>query len=168
MESKVEFVRGKPVISMENKKFGFLTVIKYSHSDSLDRFYECKCDCGECRIVRSYELRKGRVKRCKHCKKKLHQEQLTTHSMKGTSIYNIWMGIKARCLNPKNRAYKNYGARGISLSEEWKKFENFYKDMGDRPKGMQIDRINNDLGYYKENCRWATPKENCNNRRNNK
>lgn len=85
--------------------------------------------------------------------------------MKGTSTWIIWMGIKARCLNPNNAAYKNYGGRGITICDKWLSFNNFYKDMGDRPAGMQIDRINNNLGYYKENCRWVSPKQNSANRR---
>ena len=88
-----------------------------------------------------------------------------THRMSGTRIYKIWIHIIGRCTNPNDKDYPRYGGRGITVSDEWRKFENFYADMGDKPEGMQIDRINNDKGYSRENCRWATPSENSRNRR---
>jgi hypothetical protein len=82
--------------------------------------------------------------------------------------YAIWKTMKQRCLNSKCREYKYYGARGIGLCDSWNKFENFILDMGSRPSDSHsIDRINNDLGYFKENCRWATRKEQSRNKRSN-
>jgi hypothetical protein len=73
--------------------------------------------------------------------------------------------MKARCYNKKSQSYCRYGARGILVCDRWmESFENFYADMGDQPKGLQIDRINNDENYSKENCRWVSPKENASNR----
>ena len=89
------------------------------------------------------------------------------HGMKGTRIYNSWRSMKTRCLNKNNYHYKNWGGRGITICEEWLKFENFYKDMGEMPESKTLDRIDNDLGYCKKNCKWSTNKEQCNNRRNN-
>lgn len=82
------------------------------------------------------------------------------HGMHGTPTYKIWGGMLSRCYNRKVRIYKYYGGRGITVCERWKDFRNFYEDMGERPNGMQVDRIDNDKGYSPDNCRWATAKEN--------
>jgi hypothetical protein len=76
--------------------------------------------------------------------------------------------MKSRCENPNAPFYKRYGGRGIKVCERWSKFENFLEDMGERPEGMTIDRIDNDGNYEPLNCRWVTHKENCNNRSNKK
>lgn len=88
-----------------------------------------------------------------------------THGMSETKIYYAWKTMRERCRNPNHAKYKDYGERGITVCEQWHSFINFYNDMGDRPEGTTIDRIDNDLGYYKENCKWSTPKEQALNRR---
>jgi hypothetical protein len=90
------------------------------------------------------------------------------HEMKGTPTYWTWMNMRQRCTHPFARSYKNYGGRGITVCKRWRKFENFLKDMGVRPPGKTIERINNDAGYTKANCRWATRAEQSVNRRNNR
>lgn len=82
--------------------------------------------------------------------------------------YEIWKAMRQRCLNKKNKAYKNYGGRGIKISKEWNSFETFLKDMGRKPDKKSLDRINNESNYSKENCRWATRKLQSRNKRNNR
>lgn len=84
---------------------------------------------------------------------------------KKTPTYVSWQSMKARCHNPKATSYERYGARGITVCRRWHKFENFLADMGERPEGMTLDRRNNNRGYSKANCRWATPKQQHENRR---
>lgn len=90
---------------------------------------------------------------------------LTTHGKSKTPEYHAWVNMKDRCLNPKHKQYKDYGGRGIQICERWLKLENFFKDMGERPSGLTLDRINNDGNYEPSNCKWATWKEQQNNRR---
>lgn len=95
---------------------------------------------------------------CAHCRS-------TTHNMSTSPEYKSWAGMKRRCDNPNQTAYERYGGRGITYEKSWKYFENFIKDMGKMPKAnMELDRINNDGNYCKENCRWATRKEQTRNR----
>ena len=92
-----------------------------------------------------------------------------THGMTNTRVFRIWTSMKARCNNPSSISFKNYGGRGIRVCERWlNSFETFYKDMGDPPEMFVLERINNDWGYYPENCKWATVKENTRNRRSNR
>ena len=83
------------------------------------------------------------------------------HSRPRTPTYNTWRSMRARCHNPKVDSYQFYGARGICVCPEWVRFENFLRDMGERPEGYTLDRINPELDYYKENCRWLPGKTNC-------
>jgi hypothetical protein len=83
----------------------------------------------------------------------------TTHGKCRTSVYSTWCAMITRCHNPNSKSYPGYGGRGIHVCERWRKFENFYADMGDRPVGMTLDRRDGNLGYSPDNCRWATAKE---------
>ena len=142
------------------KNYGSFTVLRLDKKEKNSKYYLCRCSCGNEQVCKGDFLVTGRTKRCFECKRNAH----TKHGMRYKPIYAVWREMKSRCLNPNNYSYQSYGGRGISVCERWMEFIPFYEDMGDAPEGMQIDRIDNDKGYSKENCRWATPKQNYANR----
>ena len=151
--------------NLAGARFGRWTVVKEEGRKHGQICWLCKCDCGNEKSIASAVLRKGKSKSC-GC----YREQVkTTHGMYQTPIHRVWSNMIQRCTNPKNKAYHNYGGRGIKVSDRWRSFEAFYQDMGDVPfEGAQIDRQNNDLGYSKDNCRWVTRSENLMNTRRNR
>ncbi len=142
-------------------KFGRWTVIKWEYKKYAEQFWLCKCECGVEKIVIGGTLKTGKSKSC-GC---YSADVTRTHGMEGTIIYNTWAQMLARCRNVKHKEYKNYGMRGISVCDSWLNFKNFYADMGDKPDGMSLDRINNDGNYEQSNCKWSTQKEQIRNRR---
>ena len=136
-------------------RFERWTVLSYEgHSR-----YQCLCDCGQSTFVRADRLRNGQSRSCGCIQKEVATKLATTHGCARTPTYLIWRGMLQRCQNPGSRIYKYYGGRGIAICERWQKFENFAADMGERPDGLTIDRINNDGNYEPSNCRWASKKE---------
>lgn len=151
-------------IDLTGNKYGRLIVIKRDGYDKYGKIkWLCKCECGRETSVLGNRLKIGNTTSC-GCKA---IEASTKHGMAGTNIYTIWIDIMRRCYNPKVRQYKNYGARGIKVCDQWHNFENFYRDMGDRPENKSIDRINSDGDYCKENCRWVDNMTQQSNKRNN-
>lgn len=125
--------------------------------------WECICKCGTTVVVVGTELNAGRVKSC-GC---WSTERATSHGQSRTRLYKIWNSMLQRCHNFNNNHYEYYGGRGIFVCKEWFDFNNFYNDLKDGyKKDLTLDRVNNSLGYFKENCKWSTMKEQIMNRRN--
>lgn len=153
-------------VDISGENFGRLTahdvVGRNRHNQLL---WHCTCECGTQKEVLGFLLRRGEVQSC-GC---LHRETVglinRTHGMTKTRIYGLWHGMIQRCYDKNVPAYNRYGARGINVCERWQSFENFYADMGDKPKGMSLERVDNDGDYTPENVIWATAKAQARNRR---
>lgn len=131
--------------------------------------WQCKCKCGNVIYTAATNILQGRIKSCKQCANKKTAKRMTKHGMHNYSGYSSWKGIHSRCNNTNNPRYKDYGARGIKIHPSWQTdFAQFIKDMGLKPKGYVLDRINNNGNYEPSNCRWVSYKINGNNSRRNR
>lgn len=155
----------KKFIDMTGQKFGRLTVlrpyecqIKYK-----DTYWLCECECGTWKVISRGQLMAGETNSC-GC---LRKEKLQNDRHRNKKLYQAWQDMKQRCYNPKNEYYHRYGGRGITVCNEWladyKPFYEWAMSHGYK-EGLSIDRINNDAGYSPENCRWASPSEQTDNR----
>lgn len=158
---------GRKVKDRTGQRFGRLYVIEDTGKRDNNRciIYKCKCDCGNYTEVPIYRLRTGHTRSCGCLVKTNGLKHGHSPNGKKSTSYISWYSMKQRCLNPNNRYYKYYGGRGITICERWMKFENFLEDMGERPKELSLDRIDNDGNYEPSNCKWSTRKEQQNNRR---
>jgi hypothetical protein len=132
----------------------------FQHSVHRYRMYKCVCECGTEKDVKHDHLVNGKTSSC-GC-------SWTTHGMSKSNEYRVWDSMIGRCHRVTHHAFKDYGARGIFVCDEWRTFEGFYADMGAQPKGMTLERLDNSQGYSKGNCVWASVTEQARNRRTTK
>lgn len=153
-------------IDLAGRKYGKLMVIKDVGKKNI-LYWECLCECGNIKIMRSNDLKSAKMPSCGCYRKKLISDMASTHGLSKTPFYRIWINMKARCYSPNEIGYKNYGGRGIRVCDRWlKSFENFHSDVieGYQP-GMSFDRIDNNLSYEKNNVRWVTKAAQAKNKR---
>lgn len=149
---------------LTGQRFGRLTVLEFAGRKNRHRYWKCRCSCGAVKIIEGSHLKCGKAKSC-GC---LHKEIMTIHNGSKTKEFWVWAVMKQRCLNPRNKYYKYYGGRGITVCDRWMLFKNFIADMGKCPLGLQIDRIDNDGNYEMGNCRWTDRKTQQRNKRTNR
>lgn len=163
--TKCNLCRRKPILI--NSKFGKWTVIDNLVKNQTS-YCKVRCECGNESIVNNIDLRNYKSTKCRKCYEKEIGIRSKTHGLSRSPTYRIWRNMKDRCLRRKNKTYKYYGCRGISVCNRWLKFENFLEDMGLKPEASnkyELDRIDNNGNYEPNNCRWVTHRQNCHNRR---
>lgn len=162
------------VKDLTGQRFGRWTVLELAErrrsGKTMTLYWKCRCDCGTVKIIRGGNLKTGNTKSCGCINAERNFTNYIVHGQKGTRLYRIWNGIKNRCTNANDESYKRYGARGISICDEWANdfmafhdwaIENGYSD------NLSIDRIDNNGNYEPSNCRWADNKTQCRNRSSN-
>lgn len=155
-------------------KFGLWTIIKLKrrikYGSSVQKVFLCRCECGTKQLVNQSNLLNKIYKsppRCKKCASKNIHNLTKYKGLSNSKSYSCWINMIRRCYNKKCKFYNYYGGRGIKVCKRWlKSFLNFYKDLGEQPEGLSLDRINSNKNYKPSNCKWSTRKEQANNRNN--
>lgn len=147
------------------EKIGYWTVVSDDESEKSCRKIKCRCDCGFENFVSYFDLINNKTKKCRKCSGFLKRKYNYTENFSRT--YAVYNDLFQRCYNKNMKYYHRYGGRGITVCDRWWiGFNNFLEDMGECPNGLTLDRIDNNQGYSKENCRWVDRKTQSRNRQN--
>jgi hypothetical protein len=153
------------LIDISGGRFGRLLVI-CREGKAIPVKFKCICDCGKTVVVNSVSLRNGDTRSCGCIRSEKMAKEKTKHGQYDTPTYHSWSSMLNRCKCKKHKQYKDYGGRGISVCSRWRgSFEAFLSDMGERPGGKTLDRIDSDGNYEPTNCKWSTRQEQNRNKR---
>jgi hypothetical protein len=163
--------RRMSVVDRVGERHGRLVVTsraenKIEPSGAVRAQWECVCDCGNKLVTSGQSLGRGSTKSCGCITKEMRKDD-ATHGKSRSEEYRIWSNMKQRCTNPKSTHFASYGGRGITLCPAWHLFENFHRDVGDRPKDATLERVDNEKGYEPGNVIWASRLVQASNRRTN-
>lgn len=164
----------KPIVDITGRRFGRLTVLQLDHKEVRSEgrgsriFWCCLCDCGEEAVVSGDKLKGGHSQSCGCLREDVLWQTFIKHghalAANRHTSYICWANMRQRCENPKHPKYPHYGGRGITVCERWRDYQNFFADVGGRPPGMSLDRIDVNGHYEPGNVRWATAYEQANNK----
>ena len=159
-------MNGNGFIDRTGQRFGCLTVLRRVPAAGRVR-WECRCDCGRLTVAQANNLQSGNTRSCGHLGENNTSQMTHGHTRSGwkSPTFVSWSNMVQRCVDRRSTSWLRYGGRGIKVCARWRTFENFLADMGERPAGRSIDRIDNAGHYRPGNCKWSTPKEQAANRR---